>query len=178
MVKLTIQTFTQKDFIEMPWKNGGGVTTELFRFNDTDHSFLFRLSMAKVRSDGPFSSFPGIDRILFLLDGKGFHLEGPTLKTSLTENTPPLYFKGEDPINCTLIDGPCIDFNVMTARHYAKSTISFKRVSENAPIILRAECDFRFIYDKEAGELYKLDLGDELVIKGEKTLIIIDVTTL
>jgi environmental stress-induced protein Ves len=177
---MTIQTFTQKDFSEMPWKNGGGVTTELFRLNDPESSaFLFRLSMASVLSDGPFSSFPGIDRILLLLKGRGFHLKGPTLETSLIERTPPLYFKGEDPINCTLIDGPCIDFNVMTARYYAKSTISVENVSENNPIILRAECNFRFIYDKEAQELYKLNLGDELVIEGKtRPLIIIDVTTL
>lgn len=176
---MTIQKFTHKDFNEMPWKNGGGVTTELFRLNDSDNSFHFRLSMASVSSDGPFSSFPGIDRILLLLEGSGFHLEGPTLKTSLKKDTPPLYFKGEDPINCTLIDGPCIDFNVMTARHYAKSTILVEHVSESAPIILRAQCDFRFIYDKEAQELYKLDLGDELVIEGKtKPLIIIDVTIL
>ena len=164
----------------MPWKNGGGVTTELFRLDDPKSSvFLFRLSIASIKTSGPFSNFLDIDRILFLLDGKGFHLEGPTLKTSLEKNTPAFYFKGEDPINCTLIDGPCVDFNVMTSRHYAKSTISFKNVSEDASIILRAQCDFRFIYDREAQELYKLDLGDELVIKGKnKTLIIIDVTTL
>ena len=177
---MTIQTFTQKDFSEMPWKNGGGVTTELFRLNDPESSaFLFRLSMANVLNDGPFSSFPGIDRILLLLKGKGFHLEGTTTKTSLTESTPPLYFQGEESINCTLIEGPCIDFNVMTARHYAKSTISVEKYCGNAPIILKAECDFRFIYDNETQELYKLDLGDEIVIKGsDKTLLIIDVTKL
>lgn len=177
---MTIQILTQKNFIEMPWKNGGGVTTELFRFNDPVNSgFLFRLSKAHVLSNGPFSIFPGIDRILLLLNGKGFHLEGPTLNTSLKDSAHPLYFKGEEPINCTLIDGPCIDFNVMTARHYAKSTISVEHVSENSPIILRAECDFRFIYDKETQELYKLDLGDEQRIEGKnKTLILIDVTKL
>lgn len=164
----------------MPWKNGGGITTELFSIkNPSNSSFLFRLSMASVKSNGPFSTFLGIDRILFLLEGKGFHLEGPVLSTAVELNTPPLYFKGEDPINCILIDGPCIDFNVMTARHYAKSTILFKNVPENTPFLSRAECDLRLIYDNEAQELYKLDLGDELLIEGNnKNLIIIDVTIL
>lgn len=177
---MAIQTFTQKDFIEMPWKNGGGTTTELFRLNDPKSTtFLLRLSIASVKSNGPFSNFPGIDRILFLLKGKGFHLKGPNINTLLKEDLPPLHFKGEDPIECDLVDGPCIDFNIMTARQYAKSTISFETSSGNSSIILRAECDFRFIYDKEAHVLYKLDLGDELVIEGKhKNLIIVDFTIL
>ena len=173
---MTIQFFTHKDFIQMPWKNGGGFTSELFRLNDPkDSSLIFRLSMAQITSDGPFSTFIGIDRILLLIQGKGIRLEGSSINTSLSLNSPPLSFKGEESINCILIDGPCIDFNVMTARHFAKSTISLV----NTPIVLRAECDFKFIYDKETQELYKLDLGDELMIKeANKNLIIIDVTKL
>lgn len=161
----------------MPWKNGGGVTTELYRLSNDD-SFLFRLSMASVSSDGPFSRFPNIDRILMLIEGNGFHLEG--LNTSLTDNQTPLYFQGETPVNCTLINGPCLDFNVMTDRSYAKSLISVVKLSQNESIILRAECDFRFIYDKDAKELYKLDLGEQCTISGEheKSLIVVDVTKL
>lgn len=161
----------------MPWKNGGGVTTELFRIPSGD-SFLFRLSMASVKSDGPFSHFPNIDRILMLLEGNGFHLEG--LNASLNDNQTPLYFQGETSVNCTLIDGPCRDFNVMTDRSYAKSLISVVKLSQNESIILKAECDFRFIYDKDAEELYKLDLGEQYAIFGdhEKSLIIVDVTKL
>lgn len=173
---MTIQTYTLKDFIQMPWKNGTDVTTELFALNDPkDNSLLFRLSMASVTSDGPFSNYPGIDRILFLLKGKGFYLESSQTTLSLGLHTPPHSFSGEESINCILLDGPCVDFNIMTARSYAKSTISFV----NTPIVLRAKCDFKFIYDKEREELYKLDLGDELMIKEViKNLIIIDVVKL
>ena len=161
----------------MPWKNGGGMTTELFRIPSAD-SFLFRLSIASVFSDGPFSNFPNIDRILMLIEGPGFHLEG--LNASLTDYQTPLYFKGEMPVNCTLINGTCRDFNVMTDRSYAKSLISVVELPENESIILKAECDFRFIYDKASQELYKLDLGEQCTITGDhkKSLIIVDVTKL
>ena len=50
----------------MPWKNGGGETAEIAvsppgaALDDFD----WRLSMARVETDGPFSAFPGIDRTL------------------------------------------------------------------------------------------------------------------
>lgn len=161
----------------MPWKNGSGTTTELFRISNAE-SFFFRLSMAFVSTDGPFSHFPNIDRILMLIEGSGFHLEG--LNTSLKDFKTPLYFKGETAVNCTLINGPCRDFNVMTDRSYAKSLISVVELAQNASIILKAECDFRFIYDKDAQELYKLDLGEQCTISADhkKSLIIVDVTKL
>jgi len=161
----------------MPWKNGGGTTTELFRLSNSD-SFLFRLSMASVHTDGPFSHFHNIDRILMLIEGNGFHLEG--LETSLTDYQTPLYFPGETPVNCTLVNGACRDFNVMTDRSYAKSLISVVELSQNESIILKAECDFRFIYDKDSQILYKLDLGEQCAILGDhkKSLIIVDVTKL
>ncbi len=36
--------------------------------------FLWRVSMALVESDGPFSSFPGVDRTLTILSGEGIRL--------------------------------------------------------------------------------------------------------
>ena len=174
---MVIQTFTLNDFKKMPWKNGGGVTTEIYSLNDSlNSSLLFRLSMATVERDGPFSIFPGIDRILLLLKGEGFHLKNDTFDTLITMSTSPVNFKGEESIKCILINGPCVDFNVMTARNYAHSNVFIKNISEKTSIIFKAECDFKFIYDNEVQRLYKLDSGDEMTIKGEKKrLIVIDV---
>ena len=54
------------DYRVMPWKNGGGTTTEVAVSPEgagLDH-FDWRISMARVEQDGPFSTFPGIDRTL------------------------------------------------------------------------------------------------------------------
>jgi hypothetical protein len=52
------------DHRTMPWKNGGGETTEIAV--SPPHAgladFDWRISMAKVASDGSFSIFPEIDR--------------------------------------------------------------------------------------------------------------------
>lgn len=60
----------------MPWKNGGGVTRELVKLpHPTDPArFLARLSIATVATSGPFSAFPGIDRTLLMLEGRGMRL--------------------------------------------------------------------------------------------------------
>ena len=54
---------TKKDFTEMLWKNGQGVTTELFRI-DHDGRMVFRVSTAAVKESGTFSDFQGYDRSL------------------------------------------------------------------------------------------------------------------
>ncbi|MBK9607139.1 MAG: HutD family protein [Betaproteobacteria bacterium] len=53
-----------------PWKNGGGTTTEIAVHPEGAgwDDFLWRIGIADIRQSGPFSSFPGIDRSILLLD--------------------------------------------------------------------------------------------------------------
>jgi len=49
----------------MPWRNGGGRTAEIaFEPADSPAGFRWRLSLAEVESDGPFSTFPGCCRTI------------------------------------------------------------------------------------------------------------------
>ncbi|MBY0415554.1 MAG: HutD family protein [Bdellovibrionales bacterium] len=168
--------FKSSDFKKMPWKNGGGETTELYLISKGD-SFLFRLSMASVKSNGPFSSFPGMSRILLLLEGNGLELKGPHYQITM-DNITPFSFQGEDPIECTLIDGPCLDFNVMTNRDFAKSTISLVELTQNETRNLTSACDLTLLYDKEEEKLYELKGSAVLHFKAvtPKRLIRVDVT--
>ena len=63
------------DFRVMPWANGRGHTTEMWR-EDRDGALLWRLSRAAVAEDGPFSLFAGVDRSLTVISGPGFDLVG------------------------------------------------------------------------------------------------------
>ena len=101
----------------MPWKNGLGVTLEVARFPEGDGPFDWRVSLAQVTTDGPFSRFPGIDRILVPLDGDGIVLEDPVRGTATT--LLPLEvarFGGDGETVGRLLGGPIRDFNVMTRR--------------------------------------------------------------
>lgn len=115
-----------KNYKRMPWKNGGGETVEIAVFPSEASlaDFDWRVSMATVASDGPFSSFPGIDRTLSILQGKGMRLmidgREPVV---MTGEVPPLPFPADVATSATLVDGPIVDLNVMTRRGRLAHTV-------------------------------------------------------
>lgn len=105
------------------WQNGGGITHQLCRYDDAN-GMLWRLSIAEVASDGPFSRFDNIDRIILLLDGEGFSLHGVGANPQVLD-TPlmPFAFAGETAIQCTLLSGAVRDFNLMTRRNAVQAQL-------------------------------------------------------
>lgn len=123
-----------KDYKRMPWKNGGGETVEIAIFPEKASlaDFDWRVSMATVATDGPFSSFPGIDRTLSILQGKGMRLMIEGRKPALTTGeTAPLPFPADVATSATLVDGPIVDLNVMTRR--GRLTHSVQRLALDHP---------------------------------------------
>ena len=103
----------------MPWKNGAGSTTEVAIFPPGAgmDAFEWRVSMAGVVEDGPFSAFPGIDRTLAVLEGEGLRLEiEGRAPQAVTVDGAPVSFPGDVPTHATLLGGPVVDLNVMTRR--------------------------------------------------------------
>lgn len=116
-----IQVLKREDYREMPWKNGQGSTIELARDTGEDlQQFLWRISMADVSQDGPFSFFPNRQRLLCILDGEGMILHFPQTgqHERLTQHS--VYaFSGEVAIQSELINGPIRDFNLIySAEHF------------------------------------------------------------
>lgn len=115
--------WNQDDCRTMPWKNGGGSTTELAIFppGATLENFVWRLSSAHVGSAGPFSHFSGVDRSLAILSGDGlilhFHNDDkPPTSVFLSQESQPCRFPGELAIHAELRGGPVLDLNLMTRR--------------------------------------------------------------
>lgn len=152
-----MQIYNACDFKEMPWKNGGGVTTELFCKVDQDNRLLFRISMAKVSTSGPFSLFPEINRALLLLSGNGFKLTGTKTQTTLTLDSPTLYFSGEEPISCELIQGECLDFNVMIHSHAGEASVFKTLFSSKEANEFNGE---RFFFFPKKNQLIHLQKGE------------------
>ena len=100
-----------------PWKNGGGSTTEIAVEppGASLDTFDWRISMATVAADGPFSEFPGIDRTLAVVNGKGLILTiGRTAPVRLECGSAPVSFGGDVPTSARLSAGEIADLNVMT----------------------------------------------------------------
>ncbi len=124
----------------MPWKNGGGTTTEIAVAPEgaTLSDFDWRISMAHVGQDGPFSAFPGIDRTLSVLTGNGIRLafgDGETV--ALDQAARPFFFAADRAVAGLLVDGPIDDLNVMSRR--GGWTHSVERLSGDGPHAITAE---------------------------------------
>ena len=120
------------DFADLPatpWKNGGGVTRELACYppGASFDDFLWRVSIADVSKSGPFSTFPGIDRIIALLEGEGMDLQFEDGEShALTEPCRPFRFRGEDRLHAELA-APSRDFNLMLRREAVNGTLTIWR---------------------------------------------------
>ncbi len=112
------------------WKNGGGWTTELGiepATADLHGDFDWRVSIADIEGDGPFSLFPGVERDLFLLEGVGMLLDIDGVEQRLDQPLQRVHFDGEARVECRLIKGPTRDFNVMVR---ARSIVAYIAASE------------------------------------------------
>jgi environmental stress-induced protein Ves len=100
------------------WKNGLGWTREIAREPAAGDAWNWRMSIAEVEKDGPFSAFPGCDRELVLVSGEGMRLkfeDGDSV--TLTPPHSRHRFAGERPLVAELLGGPTHDFNVMWRRN-------------------------------------------------------------
>ena len=101
------------------WKNGGGATTEIAAApaGASLDDFDWRVSMACVASNGPFSEFAGIDRTLAILKGDGLALAiGDAAPMVLDRSSEPIHFPGDTPASARLIAGEIVNLNVMSKR--------------------------------------------------------------
>jgi environmental stress-induced protein Ves len=123
------------DYRRMPWKNGGGDTREIavWPTGAALDALDWRISLATVASNGPFSTFAGVTRTLCVIQGPGIALQvGNEPPRPLRTTSEPCTFDGDEPTNASLLDGPIVDLNVMTRRerfrhHVARHVISGSR---------------------------------------------------
>lgn len=97
----------------MPWFGGGGITHELARY-PAEGDFDWRLSVAEVQQDGPFSRLDGVDRVIVLCSPGRMVLHVPDPVE--LQRFSPYAFDGGSDVSCTVPDAPTLDFNVMTRR--------------------------------------------------------------
>lgn len=152
----------------MPWKNGGGITHEVAAWPEGAglDDFLWRISIAEVAGDGPFSTFDGVDRTLTLLEGAGIALEfsgggGATL----ARGSAPFSFPGEAAVTGVLLSGPIHDLNVMSRRGKVLHHVDLPAAGETPgpdtrAMICRAGPVTCGGHDMETGDVLLLDEGE------------------
>ncbi len=121
------QLVSLADVPATPWRNGGGVTRELVAWPDAQN-WAWRMSVAEVAGDGPFSRFDGVDRWFAVLGGAGVRLTVDGRTDTLTRDSVPFAFDGGAAVDCRLVAGPTQDFNLMTRSGSGTSAATMRRI--------------------------------------------------
>lgn len=118
--------------------------------------FDWRISTALVTQSGPFSVFPGVDRVLAVVEGGAMGLTVAGLSRHLDTASDPFAFPGDAPAEAALAGPALLDFNVMVRRplraRVRRGPLSFGA----AP----AACAHLALLLEDAGGLRRLDLVD------------------
>lgn len=156
-----------------PWKNGGGATTEIAAEppGASLDTFDWRISMASVAVDGPFSTFPGIDRTLAVVSGKGLALTiGSNAAVSLERGSCPISFDGDVPTSARLTEGVITDLNVMTRRdrfdhrlQYIREPMSCELGGSDIAVILSFNGSATLTSEQDTA---RLDHADAAILTG------------
>lgn len=161
------------------WKNGRGESLELAlwpenaRFERGD--FDWRISRSRVEEAGPFSSYPGFERLLLVTSGEGLVLEhGSAAPRTRVRPFEPVRFDGDWPTAATLVGGPIEDVNVFARRGVVRAELLVLALGARpAREALGAGAAFVHVLEGEArvratgaDEAYELAAGDSLRILG------------
>jgi len=173
------------DIVATPWKNGGGVTREIATgkiatgsppagAQGPGPSWGWRVSLAEVAQDGPFSIFPETDRVIAVIDGAGMDLVSPDGATIALEPFKPVRLSGDDPLSGRLRQGPVRDLNVMVLRkHFAAEMALWQGPHRATGDVGRHDCLLlhnlagRCAVQMDGGEPHDLVPGETLVHEGE-----------
>lgn len=128
-----------------PWRNGGGVTREIARgtagpggtggsgtgtgSSASADGWDWRISIAEVGKAGDFSAFPGMERVLTVIDGDLFLLTVDGVDHPL-EKYRPFRFPGDSAAAGSLPTGDIRDLNVITRTGAFKGYTSIIELSK------------------------------------------------
>ena len=119
-----------------PWRNGGGVTRELASHptaasqdGPAAAGWDWRVSIADMSRAGDFSAYPGMDRVLTVVEGELLLLSVDGAEHPL-EKYRPLRFSGDAVASGALPTGDIRDLNVITRRGVFKGYTSIIELSK------------------------------------------------
>ncbi|MGE0279163.1 MAG: HutD family protein [Rhizobiaceae bacterium] len=163
-----------KQYRRQPWKNGGGETIEIAvsPAGAGIDDFDWRVSMARVEADGPFSAFANIDRTLTMLEGEGIELtlEG---QAPVRIESEPHAFPGDVETHAKLLDGPIADLNVMTRRGRLTHRVRPISTSGIVDFVVRSPTALLYCHSgavsvgDEYADPFELAAGDSLLIEAQ-----------
>ena len=128
-----------EDYRQMPWKNGLGTTCEILREPAGDDvPFDWRVSIAEIKENGPFSLFPEYMRVINTLEGRGMFMTVDGVRTHPLLKYDPYVFHGASQVESELIDGPIRDFNLIFRLDVCPSRLQWHNVHQVKTAVSKA----------------------------------------
>ena len=155
----------------VPWKNGLGSTLEIATdAAQPGGAWSWRLSFAEVPARAPFSSFPGIDRHIAVLDGAGMTLERAGQRIRVPREGAAFAFAGEESIIGEPAGTGVRDANLMLDRSRWRGSLEIVRVASMREICIDSELSL--IHLAEPADSAECALRDEsFVLPAGSTLL-------
>jgi environmental stress-induced protein Ves len=107
----------------MPWANGRGTSYEIASDRSDAGEWTWRLAMAPVNEDGPFSRIECVNRFLAVVEGAGMLLSVDRKKLQC-KPMQVVRFRGDAITEAALTDGPITDINLMIRRKEAEGEMA------------------------------------------------------
>jgi environmental stress-induced protein Ves len=158
------------EYRRVRWKNGGGWTSELAAAPVGADPFEWRISVAEIESDSAFSTFPGCDRHIALLDGGGMQIyfdEAAPIR--LEQRLKFFQFSGEWNARGRLLGGPVRDFNVIVRRDAFAAEVLHRPLV--GPMVFLPEAKTTWFVYLLAGQAALKDVAGMEMSAGESLLL-------
>jgi len=114
--QVSVRVLRANDRVAVPWRNGAGSTREVAVGGADESGFDWRVSLADIDRDGPFSSYDGYTRVMTLVQGDGLELILDGVPHRVERRNEPFAFDGGTPAMCRLFSGPVLALNVIGRR--------------------------------------------------------------
>lgn len=106
------------------WRNAAGETREICTFPPAKRDFYWRASITSIAANGEFSLFPGMERIVTLLEGGEMFLESADRFNHTLKPLQPFSFAADLVVKAKLTAGQMsMDFNIMTRLDVCKAKV-------------------------------------------------------
>lgn len=158
-----------------PWANGGGETRELL----ADDGGGWRISLADVEREGPFSSFPDRRRLLTVVEGAFLTLVVDGTE-HVVEPRRPFAFDGDSDVVARLPEGPVRALNVVFDPAVAQPSVTVLELGRSSSLPLADDQAAMVLQGRPVVGDQETDALDLLVgpvaVTGRCTLAVVSLT--
>jgi uncharacterized protein len=146
------------DVRPQPWSNGGGTTRELASADDGS----WRISLADIAADGPFSAFAGRHRLLTVVEGPVLDLDVDG-EPQVVEPARPFAFSGDATVVASVPEGAVRALNVIVDPAVVSPFVTVLELGRSSALPLAAD-QAAYVVQGSAGEV---EQGSLVIGPGE-----------